>query len=158
MKPKTAILVGSKPEILALLEDLAPSYPSLRWQDGETLADPKALDDYEPDQTLLLELAAGKPLALLPDSHVARATLARKTADARAEFVRVYGRPKPRAVRINRNWLRKNGACADGTKWFADTFGATASVSSDAVTELIPKDKPSWGSWFRTKLITNPAD
>ena len=158
MKPKTAVLVGTKPEILALLKELAPGYPNLRWHDGETLDDPKALDGYEQNQTLLLELAADRPLVILLVHGIARATLARNTSGARAEFVRVYGQPKPRAVRIDRNWLRKNGACADGTAWFVDTFGKTASVASDAVMELLPKDKPSWKSWLRTELLSNPAD
>ena len=157
MKPKTAILVGTPNEIVALLAKIAPGYPDLRWCDNDALDDPNALNRYGSDETQLLELSAGKPLALLSDQPIRNATLA-SSRRAAAEFIRVYGPPESRVVRIDRNWLRKNGACADGTKWFADTFGATASVSSDAVLKLIPEDHPAWGSWFRARLITNPAD
>ena len=157
MKPKTAILVGTPNEIVALLAKIAPGYPDLRWCDNDALDNPNALNRYSSDETQLLELSAGKPLALLPDQPIRNATLA-SSRRAAAEFARVYGQPKPRAVRIDRNWLRKNGACADGTAWFVDTFGKTASVASDAVMELLPKDKPSWKSWLRTELLSNPAD
>ena len=157
MKPKTATLVGTPNEIIALLTEIAPGYPDLKWCDGDSLDDPSALNQYDSDGTLLLGLSAGELLALLPDRPIRSATLA-SSRRAAAEFIRVYGQPKPRAVRIDRNWLRKNGACADGTKWFVDTFGETASVASNAVMKLLPEDKPSWKSWLRAKLLSNPAD
>ena len=157
MKPKTATLVGTPNEIIALLTEIAPGYPDLRWCNNDALDNLNTLDKYDSDETQLLRLSAGELLALLPDRPIRNATLA-SSPRAAAKFVRVYGQPKPRAVRIDRNWLRENDACADGTAWFVDTFGKTASVASDAVMELLPKDKPSWKSWLRAKLLSNPAD
>jgi hypothetical protein len=66
-------------------------------------------------------------------------------ADAAAEK---FGEP-PRADRIDAGWLAKNGACDEGRKWFADTFGPLASVERKTVeTALEAAGRPDWLDWL----------
>ena len=166
--PTAPVAVG-QPLLLALaktLDDarrLLEDFEAAGWKPhGCRKLVPGALDErklpvvfivHEPTKTYSWWLLGGTPDGSdrrLPDDFAEAFGLASIVvlgpAAANRRFV-----PSPSAgAPVTVEWLEREGACTEGRRWFAETFGERACVSRDAVAAALRthRNRESWLSWL----------